>query len=299
MVGSAKPLRLGTRGSRLALVQSELVATRLRQAGHDVELVPIVTEGDVRPIDMSPGEGVFVAAIARALLAGDVDLAVHSAKDIPLDEEPGLLIAAYPERADPRDVLITALGGASLQSLARGATVGTDSPRRTGFLLSARPDLRVIPLHGNVETRLRRLDEGTADALVLAAAGIDRLGRQERIDQRFEPDVVAPAPGQGALAVQVRRDDSRIFELVSAIDDPDVRTAVEAERGVLKATGGTCRAPVGALASVAGDSFTLLAAGVNSDGTGKLIERAEGRRADAPALAASLGRRLVTRVALR
>jgi hydroxymethylbilane synthase len=299
MVGSAKPLRLGTRGSRLALVQSELVATRLRQAGHDVELVPIVTEGDVRPIDMSPGEGVFVAAIARALLAGDVDLAVHSAKDIPLDEEPGLLIAAYPERADPRDVLITALGGASLQSLARGATVGTDSPRRTGFLLSARPDLRVIPLHGNVETRLRRLDEGTADALVLAAAGIDRLGRQERIDQRFEPDVVAPAPGQGALAVQVRRDDSRIFELVSAIDDPDVRTAVEAEREVLKATGGTCRAPVGALASVAGDSFTLLAAGVNSDGTGKLIERAEGRRADAPALAASLGRRLLARVALR
>jgi hydroxymethylbilane synthase len=299
MVGSAKPLRLGTRGSRLALVQSELVANRLRQAGHDVELVPIVTEGDVRPIDMSPGEGVFVAAIARALLAGDVDLAVHSAKDIPLDEEAGLFIAAYPERADPRDVLITAGGGASLESLARGATVGTDSPRRTGFLLSARPDLRVIPLHGNVETRLKRLDEGTADALVLAAAGIDRLGRQERIDQRLEPDVVAPAPGQGALAVQVRRDDSRIVELVSAIDDPDVRTAVEAEREVLKATGGTCRAPVGALASVAGDSFTLLAAGVNSDGTGKLLERAEGRRADARALAASLGRRLVARVALR
>jgi hydroxymethylbilane synthase len=299
MVGSAKPLRLGTRGSRLALVQSELVANRLRQAGHDVELVPIVTEGDVRPIDMSPGEGVFVAAIARALLAGDVDLAVHSAKDIPLDEEPGLFIAAYPERADPRDVLITARGGASLESLARGATVGTDSPRRTGFLLSARPDLRVIPLHGNVETRLKRLDEGNADALVLAAAGVDRLGRQQRIDQRFEPDVVAPAPGQGALAVQVRRDDARIFDLVSAIDDPDVRSAVEAEREVLKATGGTCRAPVGALATVTGDSFTLLAAGVNSDGTGKLIEHAEGRREDAPAMAASLGRRLMARVALR
>ena len=212
MVGSAKPIRLGTRGSRLALVQSELIAERLRKAGHEVELVPIVTEGDVRPIDMSPGEGVFVAAIVRALLAGDVDLAVHSAKDVPLEEEPGLLIAAYPERADACDVLITRGGRESLDSLARGAIVGTDSPRRTGFLLAARPDLKVVPLHGNVETRLRRLDEGVADALVLAAAGIDRLGKSARIDLRLTPEVVAPAPGQGALAVQVRRADTRLVE---------------------------------------------------------------------------------------
>ena len=132
-------LRLGTRGSKLALVQSELIAQRLRAAGHDVEVIPIVTEGDVRPIDMSPGEGVFVAAIARALLLMDIDLAVHSAKDVPLDEDPGLAIAAYPERADPRDALITRRGGGSLDSLQRGAIVGTDSPRRTGFLLAARP----------------------------------------------------------------------------------------------------------------------------------------------------------------
>ena len=299
MVGSAKPIRLGTRGSRLALVQSELVAERLRQAGHDVEVVPIVTEGDVRPIDMSPGEGVFVAAIARALLAGEVDIAVHSAKDVPLQEEPHLLIAAYPERADARDVLITRSGRESLDSLARGTIVGTDSPRRAGFLLAARPDLKVVPLHGNVETRLKRLDEGVADALVLAAAGIDRLGKSSRIDERLTPELVAPAPGQGALAVQVRRSDARIVELVSAIDDEDVRSAVEAEREVLKATGGTCRAPVGALASVAGDSFMLLAAGVNSDGTGKLVEHADGNRADASAIAAGLGRRLVAKVSLR
>lgn len=292
-------IRLGTRGSKLALVQSELVAKRLRSAGHDVELVPIVTEGDVRSIDMSPGEGVFVAAIARALLTGEVDLAVHSAKDVPLEEDPRLVIAAYPERADPRDVLITKLGRASLESLAGGATVGTDSPRRSGFLLAARPDLTIIPLHGNVETRLRRLYDGEADAIVLAAAGIDRLGRHERIDQRFEPDVVAPAPGQGALAVQVRRADARLLELVSAIDDADIRLAVEAERGVLRATGGTCRAPVGALASVSGDEFRLLAAGVNSDGTGKLIDRADGNRSDAVRLAARLGRRLLAEVALR
>jgi hydroxymethylbilane synthase len=292
-------IRLGTRGSKLALVQSELVAARLRAQGHDVELVPIVTEGDVRPVDMSPGEGVFVAAIARALLAGEVDVAVHSAKDVPLEEEPGLLIAAYPERADPRDVLITRAGGASLASLPQGAVVGTDSPRRAGFLLAARPDLKIVPLHGNVETRLRRLDAGATDAIVLAAAGIDRLGQGARVDERLEPDIVAPAPGQGALAVQVRRADARLVELISAIDDRDIRLAVEAERAVLSATGGTCRAPVGALASVSGDSFSILAAGVNSDGSERLVQRAEGSRAEASSLAAKLGKRMVAEVALR
>jgi hydroxymethylbilane synthase len=292
-------IRLGTRGSKLALVQSELVAERLRRAGHDVELVPMITEGDVRPIDMSPGEGVFVAAIAQALLAGDIDIAVHSAKDVPLDEDPGLVIAAYPERADPRDALITRRGGRSLQSLPRGATVGTDSPRRSGFLLAARPDLKVIPLHGNVESRVRRMDEGAADALVLAAAGIDRLGRQARIDDRFDPEVLVPAPGQGALAVQVRRADDRFMKLVSAIDDEDIRLSVEAEREVLRATGGTCRAPVGALASVNGGAFALLAGGVNSDGSGKLVERLQGNRSEATELAVRLGRRLLAEVALR
>jgi hydroxymethylbilane synthase len=292
-------IRLGTRGSQLALVQSELVAERLRAAGHEVELVPMVTEGDVRPMDMSPGEGVFVAAIARALLSRDIDLAVHSAKDVPLEEDLGLAIAAYPERADPRDALITRRGGGSLESLPRRAIVGTDSPRRAGFLLAARPDLRVIPLHGNVETRLRRLDEGAADALVLAAAGIDRLGKQARIDERFEPEVLAPAPGQGALAVQVRRGDARLMELVSAIDDGDIRLAVETERDVLRTTGGTCRAPVGALASVVGEEFALLAGGVNSDGSDKLVERLKGNRGDAAEFAARLGRRLLAEVALR
>jgi hydroxymethylbilane synthase len=292
-------IRLGTRGSKLALVQSELVAARLRAAGHEVELVPMVTEGDVRPVDMSPGEGVFVAAIARALLSADIDLAVHSAKDVPLEEDPGLAIAAYPERADPRDVLITRRGGGSLESLPPGAIVGTDSPRRAGFLLAARRDLQVIPLHGNVETRLKRLDEGAVDALILAAAGLDRLGRQERIDERFEPDVLSPAPGQGALAVQVRRSDSRLMELVSAIDDGDVRLAVETEREVLRTTGGTCRAPVGALASISGDELVLLAGGVNSDGSDKLVERLKGNRGDAIEFAIRLGKRLVSEVALR
>jgi hydroxymethylbilane synthase len=282
-------VRLGTRGSRLALIQSELFAQRLRDAGDEVEMVPIVTEGDVRPLDMPFGEGVFVAAIARALIAGEIDIAVHSAKDIPLEEYPELIIAAYPERADPRDALITRAGHQSLDALQAGATVGTDSPRRTGFVLAARPDLKVVPLHGNVETRLRRLDEGEVDALVLAAAGIDRLGRGERIDQRLDSDVVTPAPAQGALAVQSRRD---LLGLLSIHDVPSIRLAVETEREVLRATGGTCRAPVGALARFDGDSFTLLVAAVNSDGTGKRVERIEGTSNDARDLATVAGRRL-------
>jgi hydroxymethylbilane synthase len=292
-------IRMGTRGSRLALAQSELVARVLRDAGHDTVLVPIVTEGDVRPVDMSPGEGVFVAAIARALEQGAIDAAVHSAKDVPLEEERELVIAGYPDRADPRDALITREGRSSLATLAAGARVGTDSPRRTGFLRAARPDLAVIPLHGNVDTRLKRLDEGKVDALVIAAAGVDRLGLGERIDQRLEPNLVPPAPGQGALAVQARRSDWRLLEVLSALDLPDVRFAVEIERAVLHATGGTCRAPVGALAAVSADAFTLVVGGVNSDGSDKQVRLIEGPRGEAQVMATKAGRRLVAEVALR
>ena len=294
-----RQIRLGTRGSQLAIIQSQLVARRLREAGHDVQLVPIVTEGDVRPVDMSPGEGVFVAAIARSLLEGSIDIGVHSAKDVPLEEEAGLVIAAYPERADARDALITRSGGQSLNTLAQGATVGTDSPRRTGFLRAARPDLRVVSLHGNVDTRLKRLDEGTVDALVIASAGVDRLGRGERIDQRLDPEVVAPAPGQGAIAIQVRRSDTELIAILGEVDDPDIRFAVEVEREVLQATGGTCRAPVGAVATPSAGTFTLLVAGVNSDGSSKRVEHVRGRREDAMRLAREAGERLVAEVALR
>ena len=292
-------IRLGTRGSQLALVQAELMADRLRRVGESVEIVRIVTEGDLRPIDMSLGEGVFVAAIARALLEGEVDLAVHSAKDIPLEEEPELVIGAYPERADPRDALVTRGGDRSLDSLPQGAVVGTDSPRRTGFLRAARPDLRVIPLHGNVDTRLRRLDEGVVDALVIAAAGLDRLGRASRIDQRLDPTLVAPAPAQGALAAQARRSDAVLLQILARLDNLEVRATVEAERAVLAATGGTCRAPVGALGSVTGKRISLLVGGVNSDGSDMQVETVEGPLEDAAGLAREAGLRLATKVALR
>jgi hydroxymethylbilane synthase len=291
--------RLGTRGSTLALIQSELFARMLRDAGHDVEVVHIVTEGDVRPPDTTPGEGIFVAAIARALGRGEVDVAVHSAKDVPLEEEPGLVIAAYPERADARDALVTRTGRQSVASLPAGATVGTDSPRRAGFLSAARPGLRVVPLHGNVDTRLRRLDSGEVDALVIAAAGLDRLGLGARIDQRIDPMVVTPAPAQGALAVQARRADVARIEIIAGLDQIDIRLAVEAERRVLAATGGTCRAPVGALASFGDDRFEMIVGGVNSDGSDLQVETVRGLRSEAFELAAAAGDRLARAVTLR
>lgn len=292
-------VRLGTRGSKLALAQSEWFAGRLRTGGHDVELVSIVTEGDVRPVDSEPGEGIFVVAIARALLKGEIDVAVHSAKDLPLEAEAELVIAAYPERADPRDALVTAAGRQSIVTLRTGATVGTDSPRRAGFMRAARSDVRIVPLHGNVDTRLRRLDEGEVDALVIAAAGLDRLGLEARIDQRIDPMVVPPAPGQGALAVQARRSDVRLLVALSGHDQPDVRLAVEAERRVLEATGGTCRAPVGALASVDAERFTMVVGGVNSDGSGRSVERLQGSRAALNEVALDAGARLAGAVMLR
>jgi hydroxymethylbilane synthase len=292
-------IRLGTRGSMLALAQTEWFAKRLSEAGHEVELVRIVTEGDVRPVDTEPGEGIFVTALARALQRGEIDAAVHSAKDVPLDEEGDLVIAAYPVRADPRDALVTKDGGSSLARLPKGASVGTDSPRRSGFLRAARPDLRVVPLHGNVDTRLHRLDKHDVDAIVIAAAGLDRLAKGGRIDERIAAQVVAPAPAQGALAVQARNEESLLLEELRLYDDADVRLAVETERRVLHATGGTCRAPVGALATVTEDGFMMIVGGVNSDGSDLRIERVRGNRADALRLAEEAGRNLARAVALR
>ena len=292
-------IRLGTRGSMLALAQTEWFARRLSEAGHEVELVRIVTDGDVRPPDTEPGEGIFVTAIARALQRGEIDAAVHSAKDVPLEEEPDLVIAAYPVRADPRDALVTRDGGATLDELPKGASVGTDSPRRSGFLRAARPDLRIVPLHGNVDTRLHRLDSGDADAIVIAAAGLDRLAKGGRVDQRIDADVMPPAPAQGALAIQARIGEHPLLEELRLFDRPEVRLAVEAEREVLRATGGTCRAPVGAMATIDDSELTMIIGGVNSDGSDLRIQTVRGNLSDALRLAGDAGRTLARAVALR
>jgi hydroxymethylbilane synthase len=287
-----RAIRLGTRGSTLARRQSALVAGALESAGVAVELVVIVTAGDVRQPDAAWGEGAFVGALETALRAGSIDLAVHSAKDVPIEPELDLVIAAYPIRADPRDALVSRTATA-LTALPAGAVVGTDSPRRTGFVRAMRPDLRVVPLHGNVDSRLRRLDEGEVDAVVLAVAGLERLGRADRITDVLPPDLVPPAPGQGALAVQVRRADDRVAELVAAIDDLATRRAVTAERELLRATGGGCRSPIGALATVAGDRLTILAGAVDPSGRGRVFLTGAGPLATALQLAQSLGHRLV------
>jgi hydroxymethylbilane synthase len=270
-----RSLRLGTRGSRLALAQSRLVAERIRARGIAVEIVTIVSDGDLRAPDAPIGEGIFVTALERALKAGDIDLAVHSAKDLPLDEDPDTIIVAYPERGDARDVLVARRDGLRLEELPKRAKVGTDSPRRAGFLRAVRPDLDVISIHGNVDTRLQRLDSGQAHALVLAAAGLDRLGYGARASVRMEVGDMPPAPGQGALAVQVRRGDAAAASLLAPLDDASVRSAVVAERALLKAMRGGCRAPVGAFAHIEEGLLMLLAGAVTADGrTRHLVYRA-------------------------
>ena len=254
-----RPLRIGTRGSALALVQANWVAARLAEHGVPTELVIIRTEGDDRPVDTAWGEGAFVGRIVGALLDRSVDLAVHSAKDVPTDEDPRLVIAAYPPREDPRDALVCRVRGTTLATLPHEARVGTDSPRRTAFLRAVRPDLRMHPLHGNVDTRLAKLDRGESDALVLAVAGLTRLGRADRIDEVLPASVVASAPGQGSLAIQVRADDAEAVVAVGLLDDPDTRAAVEAERALLNATGGGCRSPIGAIGRVTDGVLELLA----------------------------------------
>ena len=299
MTGQA--VAIGSRGSALALAQARLVHDAFEQAGQPSRIVIIETEGDRRAPDTAWGEGAFVAAIERALLTGRVDVAVHSAKDVPTDEDPRLRIAAFLPRADPRDALVLRRDAAErrLADLPPGSRVGTDSPRRTGFLLALRPDLAMHPLHGNVDTRLRRLDDGETDALVLACAGLDRMGLGDRIAERLAPEIVPPAPGQGAIAIQVRQDDARMRALLAAIDDRPTRVAVEAERAFLSASGGGCRAPIGALARITDAEFEILGGYASPDGSETGFSQRRGPVASSADLARELATALDTRGRLR
>jgi hydroxymethylbilane synthase len=270
---SGPPIAIGSRGSPLAIAQATLVAEALEREGRRSRIVVVETQGDRRAPDTAWGEGAFVAAIEEALISRRVDVAVHSAKDVPTDEDERICIGAFLPRADPRDALVVRADAIArrLDELPQGSRVGTDSPRRTGFLLARRPDLVVHPLHGNVDTRLRRLDSGETDALVLACAGLDRIGLGGRIAERLEPDLIPPAAGQGAIAVQIRGDDARMLALTAAIDDRRTRLAVEAERAFLKASGGGCRSPIGALAVIVNGRLDLLGGYVNPDGAGAVL----------------------------
>lgn len=249
-------LRLGTRGSALALTQSGHIADDLRALGHDVELVTITTQGDTSTaaITQLGGTGVFVNALRDALLAKEIDLAVHSYKDLPTAPADGLVIAAVPRRLDPRDALV-ARDGLTLGELPAGSRVGTGSPRRAAQLRALGLELDVVPVRGNVDTRLRFVTDGALDAVVLARAGLLRLGRADVVTETLDPLQVLPAPAQGALAVECR--EGELATVLASLDDLDSRTAVVAERSLLAALEAGCSAPVGALAEITEDDDGL------------------------------------------
>jgi hydroxymethylbilane synthase len=293
----ARVVRLGTRASALALAQARVVGTRLEQMGCTVEIVPMHTEGD-RRVDARltevGGKGLFVREIEEALLAADIDVAVHSLKDLPALLPDGLVLAAFPEREDARDVLVTRRP-VRFADLPAGAAVGTSSPRRRAIVLSLRPDLDVQPLRGNVDTRLRKLQEGAAHAIVLAAAGLRRLGITAAYVDALDPDVFVPAVGQGVLAVEARVDDARTAGLLQLVDHHATRVCALAERAFLGRLGASCLTPMAAHARVQGDGLRLSAFVASEDGQRVLREQATGNATEAVAIGLAVADRLLDR----
>ena len=279
-------LVIGSRGSQLALWQAQWIAARLSERGHETRIEIIRTTGDKItdvPLAKVGAKGLFTKEIEEALLDGRIDLAIHSLKDLPTETPAGLTIAAVPERADPRDAMV----GARLSDLPAGAKVGTSSLRRAAQLRAARPDLVIESVRGNLDTRVRKLDEGQYRAIVLAAAGLTRLGWAHRIAEILSVEVMCPAVGQGALAVETRRE-GEARDFCAVLDHAVTRAAVTAERAVLAALGGGCQVPIGAHAVIDGDSLRLIGAVIAPDGdrmVRKVDQGGVGR-------AAEIGRRL-------
>jgi hydroxymethylbilane synthase len=253
---NSEPLRLGSRKSPMAISQSGDVARLITErTGRRVEIVGVTTLGDVSREHLTQigGTGVFVSALRESLLRGEVDFAVHSLKDLPTGAAPAITLAAIPARDDPRDALV-ALDGAKLADLPAGARIGTGSPRRAAELVMLRSDLTCVPIRGNANTRLAKVREGELDAIVLAYAGLARIGHTDLVSEIFEPDDMVPAPGQGALAVECRTDNTELAELLASVDHAPTRAAVTAERSLLAALEAGCSAPVGAYAIQTGIS---------------------------------------------
>lgn len=308
MTDSQRPIRLGTRRSKLATTQSQLVADQLNAiTGIPVELVLITTEGDANVSDSLAslgGTGVFVSAVRDELLAGTIDCAVHSLKDLPTEPHPGVDIYAIPKREDAHDALCAA-DGRNLQNLPSGAVVGTGSPRRRAQLRAIRPDLELVDLRGNIDTRLTKVTQDQLDAVVLASAGLNRIGFSEAITELLEFDLMLPAPGQGALAVESRStlqgESPALAQALLQLDDQHTRLAVTAERALLRELEAGCSAPVGAFATVAdktqGESGPVLElSGVvaGEEGTRVIRESISGAAADAQVLGTELARTMLT-----
>jgi len=294
-------LRIGSRGSPLALVQAREVQSRIATAhGVDaaaIEIKIIRTTGDVvqdRPLADAGGKGLFAKEIEEALLAGSIDLAVHSSKDLPTVLPAGLVLAGFLAREDVRDAFISRKAK-SLRDLVPGAVVGTASPRRAALVKRLRPDLQVAMLRGNVETRLRKLDAGEVDATLLAVAGLKRLGLLSAATAILDPDEFVPAVGQGAIGIETRADDGRIRTLVAAIDDPDTNTALTAERAFLAVLDGSCRTPIGGHAKLADGELRFRGIVIRPDGSEAFETLRQGSRAAAEALGADAGLELRAR----
>ena len=294
-------LRIGTRGSPLALAQAEEVRGRLAAVAclepDRIEIKVFRTTGDMvldRPLADAGGKGLFTKEIEEALLAGAIDVAVHSAKDLPTFLPDGLVIAGFLPREDARDVFISRKAK-TISDLPAGARVGTASPRRQAMVKRLRPDVAVTMLRGNVETRLRKVDDGEVDATVLAAAGLKRLGLMSAATAIFDADEFLPAVGQGAIAIETRTNDGKIRTLVAMVDDIDTATALAAERAFLAILDGSCRTPIGGHAQVFGDSIRFRGMILKPDGSDALEVTREGPRVSAAELGAAAGRELRNR----
>ena len=288
---------VGTRGSRLALRQTDLMVQALRSHHPDLEIEvrEIRTEGDRRPqesLSLIGGQGIFVKELEAALLRRDIDLAVHSLKDVPTELAPGLTLAAMPQRADPRDALVSR-NNATLAQLPPGARVGTGSARRAAQIRALRPDIETIDIRGNVDTRIRKVDDGEFDAAVLAVAGLERLGLLDRAAEVLATDVMLPAVGQGALTIEARDDDSEVIDLLRAVDHRETRLACEAERAFMKRLGGGCLLPFGALATVDGDEVTAHGFIADAEGARAFRAKVSGAAGEAEAVGVQLAEALL------
>ncbi|HEY6858579.1 MAG TPA: hydroxymethylbilane synthase [Pseudolabrys sp.] len=305
MAQSTASLRIGTRGSPLALVQARAVRSRLAAATgvneETIELVVIRTTGDTiqdRPLADEGGKGLFTKEIEEALLDRRIDLAVHSAKDMPTILPKSLALMACLEREDPRDVFISHKAR-SLVELPRGASLGTASLRRQAIAKRARPDLRVTPLRGNVETRLRKLDAGEVDATLLALAGLRRLGLVEHVTSIMSAEEFLPAVGQGAIGIEVRKDDTRVCDILAHIDHAETSVAVACERAFLAALDGSCKTPIAGHATISGDAIQFRGLIARPDGSAAHDIAGTGSRKDAASIGTDAGRELKHRAGPR
>lgn len=293
-------ISIGTRGSALAIWQAEAVATMLRRAnpGVEIEIVRIKTQGDVLKdvaIASLEGKAFFTKEIERALLDGKVDVAVHSGKDLPTELPQGLMLAGFMARHSPADALIVRGGSGTLRDLEPGSTVGTGSIRRKALLANLRPDLKVADLRGNVETRLSKLDSGLYDAIVIAVAGLERLGLTERISEILATDAFPPAVSQGAIALEIREGEVETMEMVGRIVDSRTTSEVAAERALLRALEGGCQVPLGALAKIDGALLRIKASILSRDGSERVDGEEEGDSGDADGVGARLAEQLIER----